>query len=282
VTSTATAPRATADIHFETIGRFVESRSAILCPPDKRYLFEARLRPVMRDHGISDMAELAMRLKGAGSLALGEAVVEAMTTNETSWFRDIHPFDAMRTGIFPELIEARAATRKLSIWSAACSTGQEVYSLAMMLDLQFPELQRWNVTYHGTDISNEVIAQAKAARYSALEVNRGLPAQYLARYMERDGSHYLVADALRKQATFAKLNFIAPWPPMPRYDVVLCRNVLIYFDMDVRARIVRKIQDVLAPGGYLILGSSETSLGNVEGLTRTVIGRTTVYRKEQR
>jgi chemotaxis protein methyltransferase CheR len=276
------APRTTADHHFETIGQFVESRSAILCPPDKRYLFEARLRPVMRDHGIADIAELATRLKGGGSLILGEAVIEAMTTNETSWFRDIHPFEAMRTGIFPELIEARAATRKLSIWSAACSTGQELYSLAMMLDMQFPELQRWNVSLHGTDISNEVLAQAKAAKYSALEVNRGLPAQYLARYMEREGSHYVVAESLRRQATFAKLNFIAPWPPMARFDVVLCRNVLIYFDMDVRARIVRKIQDVLAPGGYLILGSSETSLGYVEGFTRTVIGRTTVYRKEQR
>jgi len=282
VSTTAMAPRTTADHHFETIGQFVESRSAILCPPDKRYLFEARLRPVMRDHGIADIAELATRLRGGGSLTLGEAVIEAMTTNETSWFRDIHPFEAMRTGIFPELIEARAATRKLSIWSAACSTGQELYSLAMMLDMQFPELQRWNVSLHGTDISNEVLAQARAAKYSALEVNRGLPAQYLARYMERDGSHYVVAESLRRQATFAKLNFIAPWPPMARFDVVLCRNVLIYFDMDVRVRIVRKIRDVLAPGGYLILGSSETSLGSVEGFTRTVFGRTTVYRKEQR
>lgn len=263
-----------------SIGAFVESRSAILCPADKHYLFEARLRPVMRKHGVANLGELARLLRTAPPPALAEAVIEAMTTNETSWFRDVHPFEALRTGILPELIAARQATRKLTIWSAACSTGQELYSVAMMLDMQFPELANWDITLHGTDISAEVLAQAEAARYSALEVNRGLPAPYLARYAERDGTAYVLAERIRARAAFSKLNFVGPWPVLPRFDLVLCRNVLIYFDIDVRARIVRKIRDTLAPGGYLLLGSSETSLGDVDGFARVVFGRTTVYRKE--
>jgi chemotaxis protein methyltransferase CheR len=263
-----------------TIGSFVESRSAILCPADKYYLFEARLRPVMRRHDIDSIAELAARLRANLTPALGDAVIDAMTTNETSWFRDVHPFEAIRTGIMPELIGARTGLRKLAVWSAACSTGQELYSLAMMLDLQFPELSGWDLVLHGTDINLEVLEQARAGRYSALEVNRGLPAPYLARYAERDGATYVLSERIRNRVSFSRLNFIGPWPVLPRFDLVFCRNVLIYFDIEVRARIVRKIRDNLAPGGYLVLGSSETSLGDVDGFARVVIGRTTVYRKE--
>jgi chemotaxis protein methyltransferase CheR len=268
------------DRHLEQIGAYVESRSAILCPPAKRYLFEARLRPVLRTHGIADLGDLAAALRTQPNGQVGADVVEAMTTNETSWFRDIHPFEALRTAVLPELVERRRTGRQLNVWSAACSTGQELFSLAMMVDSGFPELEGWNVQLVGTDISPSVVSQATAARYSALEVNRGLPAQYLARYMVRDGAHYVVSDKLRRRTSFSVMNFVAPWPAMPRYDLVLCRNVLIYFDMDVRARIIRKIRDSLAPGGYLLLGSSETSLGVMEGFTRTVIGRTTLYRKE--
>jgi chemotaxis protein methyltransferase CheR len=278
-TSTVTEVSA-ADL--KTVAQFVEHRSAILCPEDKYYLFEARLRPVLRKHEVADLTELATLLRSGPPPALAEAVIEAMTTNETSWFRDIHPFEAIRTGILPELIESRAAGKRLSIWSAACSTGQEIYSLAMMLDLQFPELAGWDLALHGTDINLEVLAQATAARYSALEVNRGLPAQYLARYMERDGTSYVLAERIRSRASFSQLNFVGPWPVLPRFDLVLCRNVLIYFDIDVRARIVRKIRDTIAPGGYLVFGSSETSIGDVDGFSRVVFGRTTVYRKEAR
>jgi chemotaxis protein methyltransferase CheR len=267
------------DSDLAAISTFVESRSAILCPADKHYLFEARLRPVMRQHAIADMHQLATTLRSTPTGPVAEAVIDAMTTNETSWFRDIHPFEAMRTELIPALMEQKVGPRTLNIWSAASSTGQELYSLAMMVDLQMPQLSTWDVRYLGTDISREVLEQARAGRYSALEVNRGLPAQYLARYMTRDGAHYVVSDQLRKRATFERLNFIAPWPVLPRFDLVLCRNVLIYFDLEVRARIIRKIRDTLVPGGYLLLGSSETSIGDVEGFSRHVIGRSTVYRK---
>lgn len=264
------------------IGEFVQSRSAILLPVDKHYLFEARLRPVMREHGVQGIAELAARLRNHSAGPLADAVVEAMTTNETSWFRDVHPFEAIRTGIVPQLIESRAGQRRLSVWSAACSTGQELYSLAMMLDSGFPELSTWDVRLHGTDLSTEVLTQARAGRYSALEVNRGLPAQYLARYLSREGAAYVMDERIRSRTTFERLNFIEPWPTMPEFDLVLCRNVLIYFDIEVRTQILRRIRDVLAPHGYLLLGSAETTLGDVEGFTRHVIGRTTVYRKGQR
>lgn len=281
MTAMTSAKPGVGDPDLVVIAGYVESRSAILCPADKHYLFEARLRPVLRQHGLNDMHELAQKLRGGSNSPLGEDVVDAMTTNETSWFRDIHPFDTLRQNLLPEIMAAKSG-RSLNIWSAACSTGQELYSLAMMMDLQMPQLQGWDVRLHGTDLSREVIDQAKAGRYSALEVNRGLPAQYLARYMSRDGAHYVVSEQLRRRATWERLNFIAPWPIMPRFDVVLCRNVLIYFDLDVRARIIRKIRDTLTPGGYLLLGSSETSIGDVEGFSRHVIGRTTVYRKEHR
>ncbi len=275
-----TVTTAAADPDLLLIGEFVQSRSAILLPVDKHYLFEARLRPVLREHGIPGIAELATRLRdGSAHTALGEAVVEAMTTNETSWFRDVHPFDAIRTGVVPELMTARAGTRRLAVWSAACSTGQELYSLAMMLDSLFPTLATWDLVLHGTDLSTEVLEKARAGRYSALEVNRGLPAQYLARYMSRDGAAYLLAEDIRRRASFERLNFVEPWPHLPQFDLVLCRNVLIYFDIDVRAQILRRIRDVLAPDGFLLLGSAETTLGDVEGFTRHVLGRTTVYRK---
>lgn len=279
-TASLTVEASAADL--ATIGAFVESRSAILCPADKYYLFEARLRPVMRVHNITGIAELAAQLRLGRSLELGDAVVEAMTTNETSWFRDVHPFEAIREGVLPDLVEKRGSTRKLSIWSAACSTGQELYSLAMMIDLQFPQLAGWDIRLHGTDLSLEVLAQARAGRYSSLEVNRGLPAQYLARYMERESTSYVLSERIRQRATFEQLNFVGHWPAPTRFDLVMCRNVLIYFDIDVRARIVRKLRDNLAPGGYLVLGSSETSIGDVDGFARTVFGRTTVYRKEHR
>jgi chemotaxis protein methyltransferase CheR len=268
------------DADMAMIGRFVESRSAILLPAEKHYLFEARLRPVMRAHGIDGIPDLAARLRGNASSPLAEAVVEAMTTNETSFFRDVHPFEAMRTGIFPELIERRRPQRRLAVWSAACSTGQELYSVAMMLDSGFPELEGWDVTLHGTDLSGEVVDQAREGRYSALEVNRGLPAQHFARYLSREGTHYRTAAHLRARTTFERLNFIEPWPTLPRFDLVLCRNVLIYFDIEVRSQIIRRIRDVLAPEGYLMLGSAETSVGDVEGFTRSTVGRTTVFRKD--
>ncbi|MFA7323880.1 MAG: protein-glutamate O-methyltransferase CheR [Candidatus Nanopelagicales bacterium] len=269
-----------ADVHREMIGRFVESRSAIVLPAEKHYLFDARLQPVMREYGVSDLVELANQISRDGSSPLAQAVIEAMTTNETSFFRDIHPFDALNETLLPELIRSRQQSKRLAIWSAACSTGQELYSIAMLLDSAVTNLSDWDITLHGTDLSTEVLARARSARYSALEVNRGLRAQYLAKYFTRDGTHYLLAEHLRAWATFDRLNFIEPWPGLPRFDIVLCRNVLIYFELEVRQQIIRRIRDVLAPDGYLILGSAETSVGDVQGFTRLSVGRSTIYRKE--
>ena len=209
-----------------------------------------------------------------------DKVVEAMTTNETSFFRDNHPFEALRTELIPAAMKRNAGVRRLSVWSAASSTGQELYTIAMVLDTTFPQLAGWSVNLYGTDLSTDVLARARAGRFSPLEVNRGLPAPMLVKYFERSGSEYEIDSKLRKWTKFDQMNLAEPWPALPLFDVVFCRNVLIYFDIPVRKKILEKIRRTLAPGGCLILGAAETTIGVVDGYTPVRHGNTVVYRVE--
>ena len=188
-----------------------------------------------------------------------DAVVEAMTTNETSFFRDGLPFECFRQHVVPDLLARRAAERKLTIWSAASSTGQEAYALAMILREHFPQLASWTVEFVASDLSSDVLAKAKAGRYSPTDIGRGMPAGLLAKYFRKlpGGDHEVVPD-LRNAIDFRQINLLEAWPQLPRFDVVFCRNVLIYFDAPTKTRVLGRIRSVLRPDGYLFLGAAET------------------------
>jgi chemotaxis protein methyltransferase CheR len=257
-------------VDFDYICTLVRSRSAIVLEPGKEYLVQARLLPLARKQGLDDISALVERLK-RGDAALTTEVVEAMTTNETSFFRDVHPFELLRTEVVPDLLTKRAATRRLHIWSAAASTGQEAYTIAMTLREHFPQLVGWNVSILGTDLSREVLEKAREGRYAQIEVNRGLPAPMLVKYFDRAGPAWRVKPELRALVEFKQLNLMGQWPVMPSMDIVFLRNVLIYFDADTKRDILTRVQRVIAPDGYLFLGAAETTL-QFEGMFERVAG----------
>jgi chemotaxis protein methyltransferase CheR len=246
---------------FDIISTIVRDRSAIVLEPGKEYLVESRLVPVAQQHGLRDLHQLAAQMKSAPNSSLVADVVDAMTTNETSFFRDIRPFEAMRSAILPQLVRARAAERSLTVWCAACSTGQEPYSLAMTLSEHFPELATWQVRIIGTDLSPTVIKQAERGVYTQLQVNRGVPAPLLVKYFERKGMEWHIKQDIKRRVEFKVANLVAPWPSMPTVDLVLMRNVLIYFDNAAREQILKRTHAGLASDGFLLLGSTESTIG---------------------
>ncbi|MDZ4825148.1 MAG: protein-glutamate O-methyltransferase CheR [Actinomycetota bacterium] len=259
------------------VRELVRRDAAIVLDESKGYLIEARLAPVARKVGLESIAALVQQLK-LGAPELRSTVVEAMTTNETSFFRDAHPFDALASNVLPQLATSRRATRSLRIWSAACSTGQESYSIAMTIRERVPQLEGWNITIKGTDLSEGVLAQAAEGRYTQLEVNRGLPTPMLLRHFARDGIAWSINPGLRAMTDFSQMNLIAPWPAIGRFDVVFIRNVLIYFDLPTKKMLLDRVQSVLAPDGYLFLGASEMLTGVHTGFVMERDGRAIWHR----
>jgi chemotaxis protein methyltransferase CheR len=266
---------------FDFIRDLVFRRTSIVLEPGKEYLAVTRLEPIRRGLGMRSLAELILTLRADPKSPLHDQVAEAMTTNETSFFRDTHPFDSLRSTVIPELIERNKGLRTLRIWSAGCATGQEPYSIAMLLREEFPALlTTWSVQILATDVSATVLAQATAGRYGQLEVNRGLPARLLVKYFRRDGLHWFIDDSVRSMVTFERQNlFSAAWIPPPM-DVVFLRNVAIYFSESGKMETLKRVRSALRPGGYLLLGASETAMRLDEGLQRVPLGKTTWYRKE--
>lgn len=256
----------------------VRQRSAIELDAAKAYLIEARLNPIARRHGFASTVELIRSLQTRLDAIVQQHVVEAMTTNETSFFRDSHPFDALRTTIVPELLKSRSSQRTLNIWSAACSTGQEAYSIALLLSNEFPELASWKTQILGTDLSDDVLEKARAARFSQIEINRGLPAALLAKYFRREGMQWELAPQVRNMASFCKLNLIESWPMIPMMDVVFLRNVLIYFAPETKKAILEKVRKVMAPHAVLFLGAAETTMGLDAQFDRVQINNSVFYR----
>jgi chemotaxis protein methyltransferase CheR len=201
--------------------------------------------------------------------------VEALTTNETSWFRDGDPFTALRTQLLPALAKNRPS-RKLRVWCAACSSGQEPYSVAITA-LDTPEVAGWDIEILATDLNEAVLRQGRAGSYSPLEVNRGLPAATLAKHFTRDGVNWRIAPAVASCVRFSALNLVRPFPPMGRFDVVLLRNVLIYFDLSTKRDVLRRVRQVLAPDGYLFLGAAEMTMGVDDSWERVPAGRSSAY-----
>ncbi|HEY8340451.1 MAG TPA: protein-glutamate O-methyltransferase CheR [Egibacteraceae bacterium] len=273
----ATASTLTAG-DFEFVRALVHEHAAIVLEPSKTYLVESRLAPLVRAIGADSIGDLVARLRtGHDAQQLRRRVVDAMTTNETSWYRDLSPFEALETTILPQLIAARQETRALNIWSAACSSGQEPYSVAMLLRERFPQLAGWNVRIIATDISAEMLGRAAAGTYSQLEVNRGLPSAHLVKYFTRRGASWQIRDDIRAMVEFRAMNLAQPWGFLPPIDVLLLRNVLIYFDVATKREILRRAREVLRPDGYLLLGTAETTLSIDDAFTRVTVGRTTVY-----
>jgi chemotaxis protein methyltransferase CheR len=258
------------------VSDLVRRDSAIALTPDKSYLVEARLLPVARELGLASVSDLVSRLRSAPSEPVRRSVVEAMTTNETSWFRDRAPFQALAEGLLPRLLERRRTERKLRIWSAACSSGQEPYSLAIALKPKLAPIG-FGLEILATDLSQQMVDRAQQGRYSQLEVNRGLPATELVRSFRRDGAGWQINDDLRRGISFRQLNLAAPLPPLAQMDVIFLRNVLIYFDAPTKAAVLQRVTRYLRPDGYLFLGAAETTINIDPRFQRVSVSGATVY-----
>jgi chemotaxis protein methyltransferase CheR len=261
---------------FQFVSSLVRREASIVLEPGKEYLVEARLLPLARKAGLASVTEFLLRAQGPTGRPDRDGIVDALTTNETSWFRDREPFTALTDLVIPEIVKARGLNRSMKIWSAASSSGQEPYTLAILLKENLPP--GWTYEIVGTDISTEMLARAETGRYSQLEVNRGLPAPLLVKHFTRVGPEWEVAAQIRKAVSFKRLNLAAPLPPMPQFDVVFLRNVLIYFDVETKRGVLKRIRNVLKPDGWLFLGAAETTMGIDDGFERVVTGRTSAYR----
>lgn len=261
---------------FEFVRDHVRVESAIVLDHGKEYLVESRLLPVARQLGHTSVDEFVRQLQRTRDPVLMRKVVEALTTNETSFYRDNDPFVTLRQTILPELAKRRP-NRQLRIWAAACSTGQEPYSIAMSVR-ETPELAGFKVDILGTDLSEEVLEKARRAEFSQLEVNRGLPATTLVRYFQRSGVNWKLAPEVASMVQFSKLNLTRPFGPIGTFDVVFLRNVLIYFDVATKRDVLQRVRQVMAPDGYLFLGAAEMTLGVDDAWERVPAGRSSVYR----
>lgn len=264
---------------FEAIRQLVYRRAGIVLEPGKEYLVESRMHPILRERSFDDFGQLVGALQGPGARALEDQIVEAMTTNETSFFRDFHPFEALREEILPPLLQRNASARKLRIWCGACSSGQEPYSIGMVLKEHFgSQLADWRVQIVGTDISQQMLEKSTKAAYSELEINRGLPAKLMVKYFQRVGLQWQVKPELRELMEFRQLNLVQNWSGLGHFDVVFLRNVLIYFDADTKRRILAQLKTVLDPGSTLFLGGAETVINVADDFEICRLGRTVVYR----
>jgi chemotaxis protein methyltransferase CheR len=261
---------------FTFVSTMVRKEASIVLAPGKEYLVEARLIPVARAVGAANVNEFLADLQRRPNPANQRRIIDALTTNETSWFRDREPFAALTDVVLPELIKARATTRKVRLWSGASSSGQEAYSLAITLQETLPA--GWSYEIMGTDISTEMVKRAETAEYSQVEVNRGLPASQLVQYFERAGAHWRITSQLRKNVSFKLMNLTAPLPAMQPFDIIFLRNVLIYFDVATKRTVLQNMAKLLRPDGWLFLGAAETTIGIDDNYERVAAGRTSAYR----
>jgi chemotaxis protein methyltransferase CheR len=245
---------------YEYLRKLLKDSSGLDLSADKQYLIESRLLPLSRKAGLAGISELVQKMKG-GAASLVAQVVEAMTTNETFFFRDKVPFDHFRDSIMPEILQARAGRKSIRIWCAAGSTGQEPYSLAMCLKEMSAALAGWRVEIIATDISQEVLEKSKAGIYSQFEVQRGLPIQLLVKYFKQTGEFWQINPDIRAMVQHRQLNLLHDFSQLGVFDVIFCRNVLIYFDQDTKINIFNRLAKATEPDGFLVLGAAETVVG---------------------
>jgi chemotaxis protein methyltransferase CheR len=247
---------------FDYLRKMLRERSGLVLSAEKQYLAESRLLPVARKHGFAGLGELVGKLKATTAAApLTVEVVEAMTTNESFFFRDKIPFEHFRAVIMPALLAARAREKRIRIWCTAAATGQEPYSLAMSLKAIGPALAGWRVEIVATDLSNEVLDKAKAGIYNQFEVQRGLPIQSLVKFFTQVGEAWQIAEEIRAMVKFRPLNLLNDFSPLGTFDLVFCRNVLIYFGQDTKIGVLNRLARQMPSDGFLILGAAETVVG---------------------
>jgi chemotaxis protein methyltransferase CheR len=267
-----------AEIHsdnYRFLQEHVYSQTGIVLEGDKHYLFETRLTPIVRQLGLTSINDLCALIRATAEVTVRRQVVEAMTTNETYFFREPAHYDAIKTTLLPRLKDERRDTGKLRFWSAASSTGQEAYSLAMiLLDSGFKD---WNVNILGTDFSSAIVERARSGKYHQIEVNRGLPAQQLVKHFVRAGVEWQLNETVRRMARFETIDLRNSMRALGPFDLVFCRNVLIYFDAETKRKILQEIHGTLFRGGWLLLGGAETALGVDQWFDRLAIGNATAY-----
>ncbi|TWA74786.1 CheR-type MCP methyltransferase [Azospirillum brasilense] len=246
---------------FDMFSTLLKQRSGLVLTRDKAYLLESRLMPVARKWNMKGLEELASTVRTRKDEALLRDITEAMTTNESSFFRDQKPFDQFRQIVLPRLLEARSAKRSIRIWSAACSSGQEAYSLAMLLNEDAAKLAGWRIEIVGTDISAEMVERSKSGIYTQFEVQRGLPIQMLVKHFKQQGDKWQISQQLRQMASFREFNLLGDLSSLGQFDIVFCRNVLIYFDQPTKTKVLEAISRQMPQDGVLYLGGAETVLG---------------------
>ena len=251
-------------LDYEYLRRLLRERSGLVLSADKQYLVESRLLPVARKAGFANVGALVQRLRAPDSEALATSVTEAMTTNESFFFRDRIPFEHFRATMMPQLLAARASRRRVRIWCAAASSGQEPYSLAMLLKEMSERISGWHIEIVATDICSEVLERARCGIYNQFEVQRGLPIALLLKYFTQIGENWQIAPALRAMVSFRQLNLIGDFAHLGMFDMVFCRNVLLYFDQQTKSRVLDRLARVMERDGYLVLGAAETVVGLTE------------------
>jgi chemotaxis protein methyltransferase CheR len=261
--------------NYRFLQEHVYAQAGIVLEEDKHYLFESRLTPIVRQLGLGSINDLCALLQATTEPEVGRQVVEAMTTNETYFFRDPAHYDAIRTVLLPRLKQERQNTKKLRFWSSAASTGQEAYSLAMLLIEN--GLSDWNIQILGTDFSSQVLERARSGKYQQIEVNRGLPAALLVKHFSRSGVDWQLSEPVRRMARFETIDLRKSMRALGPFDAVFCRNVMIYFDAETRKKILKELHGTLFQGGWLLLGGAETAFGVEDWFERQTVGRAIVY-----
>jgi chemotaxis protein methyltransferase CheR len=246
---------------FEFIADLLKKRSGLSLTKEKAYLIESRLNTVARKWNFTGFDELVKAVRGANNEPLLVDVTEAMTTNESFFFRDQKPFEQFKDVVLPHMLQHRAKTKTFRIWSAACSSGQEPYTLAMLLKENEARLAGWRVEIVATDLSNEILNRAKEGFYSQFEVQRGLPITLLVKYFKQNGDRWQISENIRKMVTFKQFNLLSSPAALGRFDIVFCRNVLIYFDPPTKAKVLNGMAELMPKDGFLYLGGAETVLG---------------------
>lgn len=264
---------------FDFVSTLVRTQAAIVLNRDKDYLVETRLIPIAKAHGFTSVSALVDSLRATPNRSIMDKVVDAMTVNETSFFRDQYPFDALRLHLIPELLAKRSKEMSLSIWSNACSSGQEIYSIAMLLMEQFPMLRNWKLRLLATDLSDQMLMRAKRGVFTATEIGRGLPKEYLNRYFTQENDLWRISESLSSMIEFKKINLIETWPStLQNIDIVFLRNVLIYFDAPTKTQVLWKARRSLRDDGFLFLGNAESTINLKVPFTREILANSTVYR----